>query len=343
MIALYGLLMIVRLFILSVSELKINDWMLGFVFGIAATNHLYIDPDLPLLVLGSDERPIAPFSTIFRRFLGVLSGLSLYLLLLLRAFNDPPINWGEVSSIDGFFRLISGQLYNQYSSVLSMADILQRLRAFTGLLLAQYTWIGALLGIYGLFSKPPRRVLVPTLWMGSAFLFFSVLYGSYDSQVNLIPVWLVFSIWMAYGLHDVFVFIHDRVTLQRLLAILLMLSLMIRIPVVYPIVDLSKDSQANDFISQALQAIPKDSLVFVEGDGQIFSLWYAQFALNQRKDMVIIANGLLPYPWYVESLRQNYPKVNLPEQNEISSEELIALNPSRPICNISPDRPIECR
>lgn len=341
--ALHGLLMIVCLFVLGVNEIKISEWLRGGVFGLAATNHLTSILLFPLLAIGLDKKPGESFSIIFRRSLGILSSLSLYLLLPLRAVGNPPINWGNASSINGFFWLVSGQLYARYSTSLSLADILQRFRAFAGLLLVQYTVIGVLLGIYGLFSGIPRRVLVPTVWMGLVFLFFSVFYGSYDSQVNLLPVWLVFSIWIAYGLFDLFSFLQDRAKLQKLLAPLLFLLLMIRLPFVYPSVDLSKDSQATDFIKQSLLEIPKDSIVFVEGDGQIFSLWYAQFALNQRKDMMIIASGLLPYPWYLEGLQQTYPYLNLPEKKELHPQDLTYANPNRPICYISPDRPIECK
>ena len=38
-------------------------------------------------------------------------GLSVYLTLPLRALFHPPVNWGNPVTLDGFFWLVSGKLY----------------------------------------------------------------------------------------------------------------------------------------------------------------------------------------------------------------------------------------
>jgi hypothetical protein len=271
-----------------------------------------------------------------------VSGLLLYLLLPLRAYSDPPINWGDASTVGGFFWLVSGQIYHSYVFSPTFADVIQRFRAFAGLLLEQYTWVGVLLGIYGLLSISARRIRIITLWIGITFLFYAVFYGSKDSQVNLLPVWLAFAIWLAYGLQDLFELLHDRFKIQLALAGLLFAILMIRIPFTFPYVDISRDSEARDFIDQALEEIPNDALVFVDGDAQIFSLWYAQYALNQRLDITIVAKGLLPYKWYSESLTHTYPGINIPEHDRLQPGDLIAANPNRVVCYISADKPLLC-
>ncbi|MCJ7435093.1 MAG: hypothetical protein MUO77_16545, partial [Anaerolineales bacterium] len=207
----------------------------------------------------------------------------------------------------------------------------------------QYTWIGALLGLYGLFSRIPRRVFITSVWMAAAFLFFAVFYGSYDSQVNLLPVWLAFAIWIAYGLQDVFTALQDRPKLCLSLASLLFAALMLRVTFLLPSVDASGDSQARDFINYAVKEIPPDALVFVDGDEQIFSLWYVQFALGRRQDMAVIAEGLLPFEWYITNLRQTYPFINVPEGGALQPFDLIAANPHRMICNIERGESFRCK
>ncbi|MCJ7435613.1 MAG: DUF2723 domain-containing protein, partial [Anaerolineales bacterium] len=224
--ALHGLLMMLCVYVLSLEELKISEWMRGFVFGVAASNHLTSVMMFPLLALGSDGKLFVSTTVILKRGLGVLCGLSLYLSLPVRAYFNPPINWGDASTFDGFFWLVSGQLYRQYPFSLPLADVIQRFRACAGLLLEQYTWMGALLGIYGLFSRIPRRVFIPSVWMAGVFLFFAVFYGSYDSQVNLLPVWLSFAIWIAYGLQDVFTALQDHPRRSMALVCLLFAALM---------------------------------------------------------------------------------------------------------------------
>lgn len=340
--ALHGLLIMLCLYFLSLKESKVSEWTRGLVFGVAATNHLTAIMMLPLLALGSDGKLFVSTTVILKRGWGVLCGLSLYLSLPVRAYFNPPVNWGDASTLDGFFWLISGRLYDQYPFSLPFADMVQRLRGFAGLLLEQYTWIGALLGLYGLLSLSSRRMLIPTLWMGMIFLLFAVSYGSYDSQVNLLPVWLSFAIWIACGLQDLFTALQDHTKLSLYLAGLLFASLMIRIPFSISSVDVSGDFQARDFINHAVAEIPPDSLVFVDGDEQIFSLWYTQFALNQRSDIAIIAEGLLPYKWYHENLQYTYISLNVPQRDKLQLSDLTAANPNRTICYISHDKPIIC-
>jgi hypothetical protein len=340
--ALHGLLLMLCLYVLSLEDLKISEWMRGFVFGVAATNHITAIMLLPLLVVGFDQKLFLSTPVLLKRFLGVAAGLSLYLSLPVRAYFNPPVNWGDSSSPDGFFWLITGQIYRQYLFSLPPADMVQRLRAFAGLLLGQYSWLGALLGIFGLISLPSRRVLISTLWMGMVFLLFAISYGSYDSQVYLMPVWLAFAIWLAYGLQYLLVLLPDHFILQVSIVGFLFVALMIRIPYLFSSVDASKDFQAQDFINNTLKIIPENSLVFVDGDEQVFSLWYAQFGLGKRLDLAIVAEGLLPYKWYSENLKNTYKFLDVPQRDKLQLSELSAANPGREICFIPRREAIVC-
>lgn len=340
--ALHGLLMMLCVYTWSLEGPKIGEWVRGLVFGIAATNHLTAVIMFPLLALQAEGKIFASTSVFFRRSLGVACGLSLYLSLPIRASFDPPINWGNASTLGGFFWLVGGQLYRSYLFSLSWANIFQRLQSFAGLLLNQYTGFGALIGIYGLISSPSRRVLIPSIWMGIFFLLFAISYNSYDSLVYLLPVWLAFAVWLAYGLQDILSLFSNRYILQISICALLFVAALFRIPSLFSSVDVSKDFQARNFVGRTVQVIPRDSLVFVDGNEQIFSLWYAQYTLHQRLDMAIIAEGLLPYKWYQESIRHNYAYLNVPAVGTLQLSDLLAANPDRPICYIMHDQPIIC-
>jgi len=340
--ALHGLLMMLCLYVLGRNGLKINEWTRGLVFGLAATNHLTAFLVFPLLGLRAEGKLFASAPVLLKRCLGLACGLSLYLYLPICASFDPPINWGDASTLEGFFWLISGQLYHQYPMNMSLVDVLQRMRAFAGLLLDQYTWLGALLGIYGLISLPSRRLLTPTVWMGLVFLLFAISYGSYDSQVHLLPVWLVFAVWLAYGLQDLLVVLPAHNKWRMFIAVLLFVAIMVRASLHFSSVDASQDFRARDFINNALQVVPDNALVFVEGDGQIFSLWVAQYAMKQRLDMVIVAEGLLPYKWYHKNLQRNYAYLNVPQQNGLQASDMVAANPGRAACYIKYDEPLVC-
>jgi hypothetical protein len=143
-------------------------------------------------------------------------------------------------------------------------------------------------------------------------------------------------------LQDLFEFFGNHFRLTTAFAALLFAVLMLRIPFSFRHVDASKDFRARDFIESTLSQIPKDSLVFIDGDEQIFSLWYAQFALHQRMDIVLIARGLLPYEWYLENLDHTYPNANIPSLDMLQPVQLSAANPGRVVCYISADKLLKC-
>lgn len=101
--ALHGLLMIACVYVLSVEKLKMSEWTRGFIFGIAASNHLSSVLMFPLILLSFEGRLFVSARIFTKRCLGILSGLSLYLLLPLGASFDPPVNWGDASTVEGFF------------------------------------------------------------------------------------------------------------------------------------------------------------------------------------------------------------------------------------------------
>lgn len=341
--ALHGLLIILCLYAISIQESTIPDWVLGLLFGLAATNHLTSIVLFPLLIFNFDSKKLAPANILGKRITGFLLGLTLYLTLPLRASFNPPINWGDASTLNGFVWLVSGQIYHAYTFDLSIADMLGRLRAFAGLFLEQFTWVGALLAVYGISTSIPRRISIPTIWISLSYLVFSIIYASRDSQVNLLPVWVCLVIWLAYGLQDIIIWLDNRATAQKIIIGILFITLIARIPFVFPTVNVSNDVLATEFIKQTLKNIPPNSILAVSGDEYIFSLWYAQIALGHRPDMVIIAEGLLPYEWYIKNLRYAYPQINIPPQKDLRLFHLLAANHNLTVCRLSPDSPLDCK
>ena len=335
--ALHGMLVITCLYLLDSEDSPRLSLLCGLVFGLSVSNHLTSLFLLPLLVLNSEKKIFVRPSSILKRGLGVFAGLLLYILLPLLALSNPPVNWGNPSTLRGFVWLVSGQVYQDYTFSLSMLDMLDRLRAVAGIFIEQFTLVGALLVIYGLTSHLPRKTLFVSVWISTVFIAFAVVYGSFDSQVYLLPVWMCFVIWLAYGVQDLFenLFAHSQI--QMGLIVLLFAGLLARIVFVFPIVDVSNDNYAENFIADAIEQIPPGAIVFASGDEQIFSLWYMRFALKQRTDVIIIAEGLLQFKWYSDNLEHTYSMLNLPQKDQLQPFDLLAANPGRTVCYVSSD------
>ena len=340
--ALHGLLVAGCLLVWSLDQARLNEWSRGFVLGMAVANHLTALLVLPLSLLNIRGKLLVPKRVFLARCLGILSGLALYLLLPLLAYFNPPVNWGNAASLKGFAWLVSGQIYTRYLSGLAIAELVVRLRACAGLLLEQFGWAGVLLGLYGLFSLKPAAVRLATLWLAGAFVCFALLYATQDSQVYLMACWLVFAIWIAYGAQDLFDLLTGHFRMQAVLGALLLAGLLARVPQTLRQVDLSTDYQARDFIDQTLAKIPRDALISVTGDEQLFSLWYAQYGLRRRMDITIVASGLVSYRWYLDGLKHTYPTLNIPAGDYLEVNDLINANLRRVICYISAGQPVVC-
>jgi hypothetical protein len=335
----YGLQsLLIILFIFGLFDEKFpgGDWARGLLFGLATSNHLTTLCLLPLLLFRFGPAPgfVKP-ADLGKRSLACLLGLALYLTLPLRASFHPPVNWGNPITLPSFWWLVSGQLYATYPFGISLTDAVLRLRAFAGLLLEQFTLLGVSIGVYGLFSGLSRRILLTSLWVFVAFSGFAIFYGSYDSQVYLIPAYIVFTLWLAYGIQDVLRVLSVRSPqLAQFVVILMIAGLLVRLPFTIPKIDAAHDQRAEQFGAKFIASAPHAALIFASGDEAVFALWYFHYALGQRPDVAVIADDLLPYVWYASTIAETYPSLRISPTTGVSRFEIIANNPDRPICYV---------
>jgi hypothetical protein len=316
----------------------------GLLLGLALGNHLTTLLLAPLLIVlqppateGERDKPF--FSRQSRaliglRFAGVLLGLLVYGILPLRASAGPPVNWGNPVTLGHFWWLVSAQIYRESAFSLSALEILGRFQSWAGFLLHQFTFVGLALGLYGLFSKTSTRLRVSTVWLFASFSLFTITYAYSDSYVYMIPANLAISVWISVGLKDLSVALTKKgYRWGQLLSFMFLAGLLARSVYVFPGLDASRDSRAEDFGAHVLASAPQDALVFTDTDEATFSLWYFHYALRQRQDLRIIAAGLLQFDWYRQTLQHTYPELVIPvSQGSSTPDALVAANPSRAAC-----------
>jgi hypothetical protein len=261
-------------------------------------------------------------------------GLSIYLILPLRAGSSPPVNWGNAMTWPRFWWLVSGQLYQDYLRFFDLAGLWERIQAAAALLLQQFGTPGLLFGLLGLVVFGSRsRLYILTTWTAASSLVFALLYGSQDAYVYLIPVLISFSIWIGSGLAGLVSGLSRRSSRLALsLAVLLVVYFVARPALSWNEVDASEDLRAESFGREVLAAAPENAMIFAKGDEAVFTLWYFHFALGQRPDLVVVANDLLHFDWYQETLRSTYPALVLPGPFPWP-ETLAFANPSRTACS----------
>jgi hypothetical protein len=337
----------------SGSQAGAFDCLRGAFLGLALTAHLTSLFLLPAaLLMGSVHWQVNPEKTagttrspfrslrfdrtaLLRQLVGMGFGLSLYLLLPLRALADPPINWGNVTSLERFWWLVSGQLYLSYNLAPGLQDIAGRIQALAALLLEQFGLAGIALSLVGVivFGSPPRLIGV-TAWTALASSAFAIFYSSVDSYVYLIPACLSLAAWLGWGLIELADRLNHRSLVLGAAAVLLFFAfLTARSRSFASEVDASGDRRAELFAQEVLSTVPDHALVFAKGDRAVFTLWYVHFALGERQDLAILAEDLLHFDWYRENLQATYPSLNI--SGRYAWPETIGMdNPSRPLCTV---------
>jgi hypothetical protein len=345
--------------LLSISRpMQLDRWR-GLALGLAMSNHVTAVLLVPAaLVFGSLHRQAGAEGThswfqsfelhrgaLLRQAGMALIGLSPYLILPLRALSNPPVNWGNPVTPERFWWLVSGQLYRSYYLQWDLPELWERLQAWAGLLTGQWGLIGLALALFGLvYFFTPSRLLLFTVWQALVYSAFAMLYGSADSYVYLLPVCISLAVWVGLGLAGIL----NREGLRSNLmgpavSILFILYLFGSAAYHWPQVDASQDRRAEDFGGQVLGSAPANALVFAKGDEAVFTLWYFCFALRARPDLIVVAEDLLHFDWYQESLRSTYPSLIVPGPFPWPTT-LTSSNPSRPVCYVqaSGPTPMEC-
>lgn len=323
------------------------DFLRALLLGLAMGNHLTTLLLLPLMIgdlpRAAPHRLLSLASSLTWKLVGFAMGISLYLILPLRAHANPPVNWGNPLTLERFWWLVSGSLYRSYYLQPPLIALGGRIQAWAALMLQQFGWLGIVLAVTGLvvFFQPSRLYLF-TLWVGAAYSVFAIIYSSDDSYLYLLPVCLVFSIWIGLAAGHI-------LNLAGAKALKWGTGMLLAAYFVWggvshaAQVDASQDRRAEQFGRQVLSEVPKEALVFAKGDRAVFTLWYFHFALGQRPDVTVIAEELLHFDWYVETLRATYPDLIIPSPLPWV-ETLTAANPERAPCFVkhADEVTIEC-
>lgn len=319
----YGLnLLFVAAFLICLLGLR-APLVAGLFLGLAIASHLSSVLLLPL-ALWATPRP-----RYVRLFIGLVTGLLPLLLVALFARTGSPVVWGDPRTVQGWWWLISGQLYSaNLHPPLTVADLSQSVTR-TGV------WWGLLIILAGITLPrlANRHSAQPEPFLGALGLtavfygLFILLYQTPDAYVLTLPglfivVYLLFAglrrSWWPVALLPVFLLM-GGFTRQNL----------------------SADQTVRPLAEAALAAAPKDAVLLTPGDRTIFTLWYFQHVEGQRPDVTLVDENLLGFDWYRARLRTQYPALRGLATDDLTT--LLAQNASSPRCFVglvpAPDEP----
>lgn len=268
---------------------------------------------------------------------GIVLGALFYVRVPLAAANGPPpVNWGYADNWDGFQWLVSGAAYRGYLLNGGVTTALHRLTTWAYTLTNQFSPLGLALGFVGLamWDRSAARLRNFSLMWVTPVSIYAILYYTRDSEIYLLPVvWLV-SIWMVIGLATIAAWLTPRVaSATPVLAGAAGVALLLLVAMRWPTLALRNDDTARQYLAALAETLEPDSLLVTLGDQETFTAWYG--AWGDRTLMAAVP-GLIPvneslyqFAWYQRLQRDLYPGV---PAIDTSAAALVAANSGlRPI------------
>lgn len=286
----------------------------GLLIGLAVTTHLTSLLLIPAALIGAG-----------RRWPRLAAGFALGLLPLAAlpwlARGQSPVVWGWPATPEGWWWLVSGQLYG--ANVQLPADggrVLVLLRAVA---------LGPLALLAGGVARPGAwrpmvtAVRAPVgLWGLTAGLYFlfALAYATPDAAVVLLPALLLLALLSA-----------------PLLARIGPWSL--ALPLALLVIGLSGQGQTNEAGPRAaaeavLAATPPDAILLTPGDRTIFTLWYFQHVEGLRPDVRLADANLFAFDWYRARLAALAPDLGVPIEDDLTAFQR-QNETGRPFCTVS--------
>jgi 4-amino-4-deoxy-L-arabinose transferase-like glycosyltransferase len=181
----------------------------AFLTGLAVTAHMtsaLLVPVALLFVLLADRGIVRRRRQLLLRALGAgWLGLTPYLYLPLRAAMDPPMNYGDATTLGGLFDILSGGVFREQMFAFGPAELPGRVGMYLGLLLEQYP--PALLAAAAagaaalLFGDRTDRAFMGLLGaFGLGGLAYALEYDIKDIEAYFVPSYLILALLAARGL-----------------------------------------------------------------------------------------------------------------------------------------------
>jgi hypothetical protein len=241
--------------------------------GLSLTNHMtsgLLIPAALLLVWLTDRSRLLNWRLLLGAGGLFLLGLTPYLYLPIRAAMDPPLNYGDPSTLERFIQLVTGGKYKGSMWAFGLRELPEREAMYWVDLRAQYNIVLLALAVVGVVWGFRRRripwLVLMLLFLGQ--LIYALEYDIWDIHVYFLPTYLVMAIWMAWGTRALLEWggswLRERRRDPRLLAAV-PLALLLLIGSVwhsrYPEVDQSRNLSARKLIEK-VTALPEGSSLY---------------------------------------------------------------------------------
>lgn len=293
-------------------------YLLSFIVGLSLTNHhtiIFLFPTFLLLSWQNVRVLITKNKKAFLWcFIAGLLGFSVYLYAFIASLMHPIIDWANIKGIadvQGLLDLILRKRYGTFEAgSFPTPPPLVRfviLKNYALTLLSQLTIPVIVISSIGIISLL-RRTKVVGIALVTGFIlsgpFFigyagfplsdSYRFGVYERFLSLSAMWLV--LFFPLGLLSFTSFLGKFFTKKIFVLFFQIIFLILPLQLFlfnFPKTNLSTVSVGDDFGYDELKSLPKNSVLLLSSDTNLFNTWYVRYALGFREDVTVL-NALAP-------------------------------------------------
>lgn len=250
-----------------------------------------------------------------------------YSYLPIRAAQNPLLNWGNPIDMERILRHISGKQY-QVWLFSSMDSAKKQLDYFINSLTDEYN-IALIIIAFGIIGSiiRARKFFVFTSIVFLFTIFYSINYDINDIDSYFLLAYISLAFFAVFGFLKLFLILRDKHLHFSLPIILLVVFIFIQTFITYEKVSQSGNYIYEDYCKAVLKSCDKNSVVFsYQWDFFVSSSYYFNYVEGYRNDIAVIDKELLRRSWYINELKNNYPKV-VDKINITSEQFLEALKP----------------
>ncbi len=310
---------------------KAPPWAMGLAWGLGVAAHPSLVFLAPVVAWGAWGGERGRLERLSRVGLLALLGWGAMGGPVLLARRGAPSPWGSVDTLPGWWAFVSGQIYHGYVFGLALTAWPRRLLAWMGLLVRQFTPLGAGLVVLGWLRLWRERRPLAGISAGAfgAFSVYAIGYDTVDSVAYLVPALPLMVLWLGCGLAQAAAWIRRR---SRAGVWLILLLPLLQALLFWGQADVSNDRTAVEWAESTLEQAPHQAVLLTARDAHTFTLWYVHEVLGQRPDVLVLDRDL----WAQDSYRRIVSEaLNLETVANGLSPEDAARHAGRPVVEVT--------
>ncbi|HAW50175.1 TPA: hypothetical protein DCX16_04430 [bacterium] len=292
-------------------KLKTKSYLYLFLFilGLSFTNHNLMATTIPGFALFYFLIEKKPFKDINKFILFFFLGLSLLLYLPVRAFQNPPIDWANPTSISRFIDCIMVKFAQKRMFDITLLKFFFIFGSHLLLTLKQFMFFGIIsfFGLYWLYkrNKTFSLLLLAIITVNTIFslaVYTDIKEEMVDYEAYHIPSFIALAVGFGVGLS----FIIKKKNIVKFIVILIPLIVCLKY---FYISNKSRFYFAYDYGRNLLLSLPKKSIIFTYTDHEFMTIWYLKHVEKRRQDVIQLNLYDLTTDWVVERVLRDYPEI----------------------------------